>query len=109
MTWVNDTLPPRVRRRWLLITIRLSASSCAGTARTLVAVGMVSDRSMFFAITAPAPRIGFTWSVSLIFTKGGWGADGAGGAGAGAGGAGGGLVTVAVAAGALTVFIPTPC
>ena len=37
--WVKDTLPPRPRARWLLITMRLSMSSLAGTARTLVAVG----------------------------------------------------------------------
>src|SRR5206468_5252555 len=48
--------------------MRLSASSFAGTERTLVAVGMVSDRSMFFAMTAPAPRIGLTWSPSTILT-----------------------------------------
>src|SRR5919197_445055 len=71
MRWVKETLPPRVRRRWLLITMRLSASSLAGTARTLVAVGMVSDRSMFLAITALAPRIGLTWSPSVILTGGG--------------------------------------
>ena len=41
MRWVKLTLPPRARRRWLLITTRLSASSLAGTARTLVAVGTV--------------------------------------------------------------------
>ena len=43
MRWVKLTLPPRARRRWLLITMRLSASSLAGTARTLVAVGTSSD------------------------------------------------------------------
>src|SRR5436309_15051404 len=48
--------------------MRLSESSLAGNARTLVAVGMVSDRSMFFAMTAPAPRIGLTWSPSTILT-----------------------------------------
>ena len=37
--WVNETLPPRPRRRWLLITMRLSISSLAGMSRTLVAVG----------------------------------------------------------------------
>src|SRR5437016_2953611 len=36
--------------------MRLSASSFAGTARTLVAVGTVSDWFMFFAMTAAAPR-----------------------------------------------------
>ena len=56
MRCVNDTFPPRVRFRWLLITMRLSNSSFAGTARTLVAVGMVSEMSMFLAISAAAPR-----------------------------------------------------
>src|SRR5215203_4299958 len=56
MRWVNDTLPPRARARWLLITMRLSAISFAGTARTLVAVGTESDASMFFAIAVAAPR-----------------------------------------------------
>ena len=32
--WVKLTLPPRPRARWLLITMRLSTSSLAGTART---------------------------------------------------------------------------
>ena len=38
------------------MTIRLSAISFAGTARTLVAVGTVSEASMFFAMAAAAPR-----------------------------------------------------
>src|SRR5262249_17890268 len=75
-----------VRRRWLLITMRLSASSFAGTERTLVAVGMVSERSMFFAITAFAPRIDLTLSPSVIFTGAGAVAAGAGRAGAGCAG-----------------------
>jgi hypothetical protein len=41
---VKLTLPPRVRDMWLLITMRLSIMSFAGTVRTLVAVGTVSDR-----------------------------------------------------------------
>src|SRR6187200_1613173 len=56
MRWVKLTLPPRARRRWLLITMRLSMSSFTGTARTLVAVGMVRLRSMFLAVRAEAPR-----------------------------------------------------
>ena len=55
---MKETFPPLVRLRWLLITMRLSASSFAGTARTLVAVGTVSDCSMFLAIAAAAPRSG---------------------------------------------------
>ncbi len=48
--------------------MRLSASSFAGTARTLVAVGTVSDCCMFFAIAAAAPRIGLTCSPATGFT-----------------------------------------
>ena len=45
--------------------MRLSASSFAGTARTLVAVGSCSDAVMFFAIAFAAPRSGFVvWSAS---------------------------------------------
>ena len=54
--WVNDTLPPRVRARWLLMTTRLSIISLAGTARTLVAVGICSEAAMFLATAAAAPR-----------------------------------------------------
>src|SRR4051812_30127862 len=58
MRCVNDTLPPRARRRWLLITMRLSISSLAGTARTLVAVGTVRLVSMLATTRAAAPRSG---------------------------------------------------
>src|SRR6476660_1788888 len=58
MRCVKLTLPPRERARWLLITMRLSASSLAGTARTLVAVGTVSERFMFLTTAAAAPRSG---------------------------------------------------
>ena len=54
--WVKDTLPPRARLRWLLMTIRLSISSLTGTWRTLVAVGTVRLVSMFCAVRAGAPR-----------------------------------------------------
>jgi hypothetical protein len=53
---VNDTLPPRERARWLLITTRLSTSSFAGTARTEVAVGTVRLVSMFSTTRAAGPR-----------------------------------------------------
>src|SRR5690606_32136183 len=56
MRCVNEIFPPRVRLRWLLMTMRLSAISLAGTARTLVAVGTLSEASMFFAMAAAAPR-----------------------------------------------------
>src|SRR3954469_2826818 len=58
MRWVKDTFPPRERARWLLMTMRLSASSLAGTARTLVAVGTVSEAFMFLTTLAAAPRSG---------------------------------------------------
>jgi hypothetical protein len=54
--WVNETLPPRVRLSWLLITTRLSIINLAGMARTLVAVGRSSDIDMFFTTAAAAPR-----------------------------------------------------
>jgi hypothetical protein len=44
--------------------MRLSASSFAGTARTLVAVGSSSDACMFLAIALAAPRSGLTVSSS---------------------------------------------
>src|SRR6478672_6600769 len=56
MMWVNDTLPPRARERWLLMTIRLSQSSLTGTERTEVAVGTLRLTSMFWAVRAGAPR-----------------------------------------------------
>src|ERR1700748_2232576 len=54
--WVNEILPPRVRARWLLMTVRLSIISFAGIARTLVAVGICSEADMFLATVAAAPR-----------------------------------------------------
>src|SRR5262245_38825915 len=65
MTWVNDTLPPRARDRWLLMTIRLSISSFTGTDRTLVAVGTVRLTSMFCTVRAEAPRSGTSSGSSL--------------------------------------------
>src|SRR6476469_691582 len=56
MRWVNDTLPPRARDRWLLMTIRLSQSSLTGTERTLVAVGTLRLASMLATVRAGAPR-----------------------------------------------------
>src|SRR3954466_1461140 len=58
MRWVNDTLPPRPRRRWLLTTTRLSMRSLAGMARTLVAVGTPRLASMLETTRAAAPRRG---------------------------------------------------
>src|ERR687886_616244 len=62
MMWVKLTLPPRARRRWLLMTMRLSIISFAGMVRTLVAVGIVSDASMFVASVFAMPRSGVTTS-----------------------------------------------
>src|SRR5579859_6408846 len=56
MRWVNETFPPRPRARWLLITMRLSASNLAGMDRTLVAVGTLRLVTMFSAVRAAAPR-----------------------------------------------------
>src|SRR5215510_1615741 len=60
--WVNETFPPRPRARWLLITMRLSARSLAGMARTLVAVGTLRLAAMFSAVRAAAPRSRVTLS-----------------------------------------------
>src|SRR3954469_17821004 len=81
MRCVKDTLPPRERARWLLMTMRLSASSLAGTARTLVAVGTVSDTFMFLTTAAAAPRRG-DW-VPAATGAAGFAAGAAAGAGAG--------------------------
>src|SRR5829696_1142057 len=83
MRWVKLTLPPRPRARWLLMTMRLSASSFAGTARTLVAVGTWSEASMFWAMRAAAPRSGIR-STSASEAAAGAGLTGAGLAGASA-------------------------
>src|SRR5690606_37175903 len=83
MRWVKLTFPPRPRARWLLITMRLSESSLAGTARTLVAVGTCSEASMLDTIRAAAPRSGCVWAPA--------GAAGAAGLGVGAGGGAAGL------------------
>ena len=64
MMWVKLTLPPRERARWLLMTTRLSMSSLAGTARTLVAVGTWSEDSMLVTTRAAGPRSGETFSVT---------------------------------------------
>ena len=58
MMCVNETFPPRPRARWLLITIRLSIINFAGTARTEVAVGTVSDASIDCTTRPATPRSG---------------------------------------------------
>ena len=112
MMCVKETLPPRARFRWLLMTMRLSISSLAGTARTLVAVGTSSEDSMFVTTRAAGPRrmvvvvseadagvaagavpesrgtwTGAAWAGAAAGAGAGTaaGAAGAGGAGAGAG------------------------
>src|ERR671921_366174 len=100
--WVNETFPPRERARWLLMTIRLSASNFAGTARTLVAVGTVSETFMFLTTLAAAPRSGdcvpaATGATAVLAA--GLSADGAGAFGAGGGGAAGWAGAAAAAAG----------
>src|SRR5699024_3017273 len=71
--------PPRVRLRWELMTMRLSMSALAGSARTEVAVGTSSESSMFLAMSFAGPRRGVIVSsgavlgaVSLTVT---WGTD----------------------------------
>src|SRR3954451_21108990 len=49
--------------------MRLSASSLAGTARTLVAVGTVSETFMFLTTAAAAPRSG-DWEPAAIGVAG---------------------------------------
>ena len=62
MRWVNETFPPRARRKWLLMTIRLSIISFAGTVLTLVAVGTWRLASIFEARAFAMPRRGLTTS-----------------------------------------------
>src|SRR3954465_15035801 len=66
MRCVNDTLPPRPRRRWLLMTTRLSISSLAGMTRTLVAVGPARLASIFATTRAAAPFRGLLASVAGV-------------------------------------------
>src|SRR3954447_7380774 len=111
MRWVYDALPPRPRLRWLLMTVRLSTSNFAGTARTLVAVGTVRLASMFATTRDAAPRRGRRspvvgggagCSAAAAAAAVGWagagraaGAAGAGFSGAGAGGVAAFAVVVA--------------
>src|SRR5690242_14484122 len=100
MRCVKEILPPRVRFRWLLMTMRLSAISLAGTARTLVAVGTLSEASMFFAMAAAAPRSCFD-SGSSFFAGSAfafWSGSGLAAGLAAAGFAGAGLVDDCLAA-----------
>ena len=80
MTWVSDTLPPRPRDRWLLITTLLSISNFTGTDRTLVAVGTERLASMFVTTRPAAPRStsGSTTDASVLSSDGGVAASGGG-------------------------------
>src|SRR5438552_12606350 len=90
MMWVKLTLPPRLRDRWLLRTLRLTSSSRAGTTRKLVAVGTDRLASMLATMRAAAPRIGVAVSAGCAaFARVGAARLGAGGVAAGAGAAGG--------------------
>src|SRR5690606_27428724 len=62
MRWVKETFPPRLRERWLLMTMRLSINSLAGMARRLVAVGTSRLDSMLVTVRAVAPRSRVTWA-----------------------------------------------
>src|SRR6185369_7990641 len=104
MRWVKLTLPPRPRARWLLMTMRLSASSLAGTARTLVAVGTCSEASMFDTMRAATPRIGDVWApAGAPGVAAGAALAGAAAVGVGAGAVGVGAGAVGVGAGAVGV------
>src|SRR5262245_29651076 len=67
--------------------MRLSAISFAGTARTLVAVGTVSDASMFATMRAAAPRIGLVVTPAFAAAAGFVGVAGFAGAAVGRGAA----------------------
>src|SRR3954447_4157502 len=100
MRWVKLSLPPRVWVRWLLAILRLTSRSLAGTGRTDVAVGTVSDAAMFRTIAAPAPRIGSPGAgSSAVAAAAGVGVGAAAGATAGAGAG-----AVAAGAGAAAPF-----
>src|SRR5512141_2965801 len=62
MMCVNDAFDWPVSVRWLLITRRFSSSALTGMLRIDVAVGIVSDTSMFWAIFDAAPRRGVTFA-----------------------------------------------
>src|SRR4051794_14082453 len=93
------------------MTMRLSMSSLAGTARTLVAVGTSSEASMFVTTRAAGPRNGVTCDppafTGVAAGRGGWfgvvdtsrAADGrAEGTGADATGGAAGVVVVGASA-----------
>jgi len=58
MMCVYDAFGWPVSVRWLLTTRRFSSRTLTGMLRMEVAVGMVSEISMFWAILPAAPRSG---------------------------------------------------
>lgn len=56
MRWVKLTFPPRLRARKRFMMFRSTSSNFAGTSRTLVAVGTLSDWVMLATIRAGTPR-----------------------------------------------------
>src|SRR4051794_22941365 len=80
MRWVNETFPPRPRWSALLMTVRLSMRSLAGTARTLVAVGTARLASMLTTTRAAGPLSRSTGS-SPVWAGGALGTGVAPGAG----------------------------
>src|SRR5436305_3996678 len=58
MMCVNDAFGWPLSAKWLLMTRRFSSSTLTGMLRTDVAVGTVSDVSMFATILLAAPRSG---------------------------------------------------
>src|SRR5207237_7957285 len=102
---------PRPRRGGLLMMIRLSMSSLAGTARTLVAVGSSRLCSMLATILAATPLSGLVEEPALgagpsglaaagAATTGAGVSAGAAGTGAGAGAATGSAAAAGAACGA---------
>src|SRR3954454_17443891 len=91
MRCVKLTLPPPLRPRKPLMTLRFTSRRRAGTLRNDVAVGTPRLRSMLATMAAPAPRMGSTNSLT---------AAGPGPAAAGAGAAGLGPAAAGAGAGA---------
>src|SRR5690606_17492430 len=105
MRCVNEIFPPRARFRWLLMTMRLSIISFAGTVRTLVAVGTVRLASMLVATAFAMPLSVVTTSVG---STGSWEAGAGTAVGAAAGvGAGFAWSDVVLAIGWLPVGVGT--
>src|SRR5215203_5030906 len=94
MMCVYDAFDWPISVRWLLITRRFSSSTLTGMLRMEVAVGTVSDDSMFATIFEAAPRRGTALPVV------GGGAGTGVGRGAGAGAAAGAAAGRATGAGA---------